>query len=252
MKKIYTLFAVVLLAGSCFAQTICTVDPQAQTTAGISPAPNQLPCVVVGENYNQVIQVQNLASFGGIVTIDSMILDSVIGLPAGLNWIKNPNVLHTGENGCLTFFGVTTATPGQYTLGWYGTVWASALGNSQSYTGNLSRFGNQYRYYLNVINPGDSCRPVTGINDFSADLNSAMYVYPNPNNGLFEFRLDAGKRINGEISIYDMTGKRVFNQELDAVGAYITSIDLSKLAKGLYNLQLRTSDGYAAKRISVQ
>ena len=64
MKKIYTLFAaVILLANIVFAQTICTVDPQAQTTAGISPAPNQLPCVVVGENYNQIIQVQNLASF---------------------------------------------------------------------------------------------------------------------------------------------------------------------------------------------
>lgn len=254
MKKIYTLVSfLVLLTSAGFAQTICTINPHAQTSPGISPAPAQIPCIEVGENYNQIIQVQNYSSFQGLVTVDSMILDSIVGLPAGLNWIKVPNALKGGQNGCLTFFGTTTAAPGRYTLGWYGTVWATipVLGK-QTYTGNLSRFGAQFQYYLDVINPGEPCHTVAGINDFSADLNSAIYVYPNPSNGNFEFRLNAGKRINGEIAVYDMTGKRVFAQELDAIGDYITSIDISRFAKGLYTLQLRTADGFASKRISVE
>ena len=254
MNKLYTLLAAIVLTGSvCTAQTICTINPQAQTSPGISPAANHLPCVVVGENYNQVIQVQNLTSLQGLVTVDSMNLDSVIGLPAGLNWIKNPDGLRGGQNGCLTFFGTTTAAPGVYNLSWYGTVWATIpILGKQSRTGNLSQFSNQYKYSLTVINPGDPCGNLTGINDFSADLNSAIYVYPNPNNGAFEFKLDAGKRVNGEIAVYDMAGRKVFGQQLDAVGFYTTSIDITRFAKGLYTLQLRTADGFASKRISVE
>ncbi len=254
MKKIYTLIiALVLTANFCIAQTVCTVDMNAAPSPGISPPASQLPCVVIGENYNQYIQVQNLTSLMGLVTVDSMNLDSVIGLPAGLNWIKNPDGLAGGQNGCLTFFGTTTATPGVYNLSWYGTVWATVqLLGAQSYTGNLSQFSSQYAYSLTVISPGDPCGNVSGINNFSADLNSAIYVYPNPNNGLFEFRLNAGKRINGEIAVYDITGKKVFNEQLDAIGIYTTAIDISKFAKGLYTLQLKTADGFASKRISVE
>jgi len=255
MKKIYSLLVVLsLLANAVFAQTpTCTVDPQAQPNAGISPGPGQLPCIVVGEEYNQTIQVQNLSNFNIVVTVDSMILNSVTGLPAGINWSKNPNVLYSGQNGCLTFYGTTNAAPGKYTLGWQGTVWFSApyIGN-QSYSGDLSQFAGQYKYYLNVINPGDSCRPVSSVNDFSADLNSAMYVFPNPSNGAFEVSLNAGKRVNGEILIFDMTGRKVFSQELDAIGSYSTSIDITRFAKGLYTLQLKTADGFASRRISVE
>jgi type IX secretion system substrate protein len=258
MKKIYTLVSLlVLLAGAGKAQTICTVDPQAQNTPGISPPANQLPCVIVGENYNQVIQVKNLSSYTAIIAsipVDSMVLDSIIGLPAGLDWIKSSNALSAGQNGCLTFFGTTTASPGQYSLTWYGTVWATVpILGVRHYTGNLNQFSSAFNYALTVINPGDPCPNIAaGINDFSADLNSAMYVYPNPNTGVFEFRLNAGKRINGEIAIYDIAGKRVFSQQLDAIGMYTTSIDISKFAKGLYTLQLRTADGFASKRISVE
>jgi hypothetical protein len=254
MKKLYTLImALVLISGAGFAQTICTVNVSAEPTPGISPSPAHLPCVVVGENYNQDIQVQNLTSFQGLIPVDSMNLDSIIGLPAGLNWIKNPNSLAAGQNGCLTFFGITTAAPGTYNLSWYGTVWATIpILGAKSYTGNLTQFSSQFKYSLTVINPGDPCGNVSGINDFSADLNSAMYVYPNPNTGVFEFQLNAGKRINGEIAIYDMTGKKVFGQQLDAVGIYTTSIDIARFAKGLYTLQLRTADGFASKRISVE
>jgi hypothetical protein len=264
MKKLYILAAAfALVANMCVAQTICTVNPQAQTAPGISPPSSEIPCVVVGENYNQIIQVQNLSSYGigGIasVQVDSMVLDSIIGLPPGLDWIKSSNALQGGQNGCLTFFGTTNAAPGTYPLTWYGTFWASAIGQSvPPYTGNLNTVanlvgGSGFKYSLNVINPGDQCSNIpTGINNFSAALNSAIYIYPNPSNGIFELSLNAGERVNGDIAIYDITGNKVFSQQLDVIGYYNTSIDLSRFAKGLYTLQLRTPDGFASKRISVE
>jgi len=258
MKRLYTLVAILgLFISSGFSQTICTVNQQEPTGPGIYPAPNQMPCVVAGENYNQIIQVENFSNIMGYVTVDSMVLDSIIGLPAGLDWIKSSNALQGGQHGCLTFFGTTNVAPGTYNLSWYGTVWASALGYSYPYTGNLSTIaaqagGGGFTYYLTVINPGEPCSTVSGINDLSADLNSALYVYPNPNNGVFEFRLNAGKRINGEIAVYDITGKKVFAEQLDALGMYTTSVNLSGCAKGLYTLKLSTADGFATKRISVE
>jgi hypothetical protein len=258
MKRLYTLVAaLVLFASIGFAQTICTVDPQALNGPGISPPPSEMPCVVIGENFNQIIQVENFSTVMNLVTVDSMVLDSIIGLPAGLDWIKSSNALRAGQHGCLTFFGTTNVAPGRYTLSWYGTVWASALGYSYPYSGNLSTIaaqagGGNFSYSLTVINPGDPCPTVTGINDLSADLNSALYVYPNPNNGVFGFRLNAGQRVNGEIAVYDMTGKRVFAQPLDVIGMYTTSIDLSAFAKGLHTLKLSTASGFATRRISVE
>jgi hypothetical protein len=257
MKKLsLSLIYFMLFAAAIKGQTLCTIDPSAQATPGISPSPSQLPCIITGEAYNQTIQVQDLTNFSGFITVDSMILDSVIGLPNGISWSKNPNTLTGGQNGCLTFYGTTNDPTGQYPLSWFGRVWATApfLGG-QTYDGNLNRFaGAAFRYSLSVINPGDSCnQPLpSGINNFSADLNSMILVYPNPNAGVFEFRLDAGKRLNGELTIYDMNGKRVFYQPLDAVGIYTTSIDISRFAKGLYSLQLRTGDGFASRRISVE
>ncbi len=256
MNKIHSLLLMLaLLVANANAQTPCNIDAQAQPGPGISPAPNILPCIVAGEPYNQTIQVQNLTTLNGLITVDSMMLTSVSGLPAGINYSTNPNSLQAGQNGCLTFYGTTTAAPGQYTLGWQGTVWFTVpLLGAQSQTGNLTQYARQFKYYLNVINPGDSCRPTvtSGINDFSADLNSAMYVYPNPSNGVFEFKLDAGKRLNGQILIFDITGRQVYSRELDALGIYTTFIDISAFSKGLYTLQLRTADGFASRRISVE
>ncbi|MDB5284578.1 MAG: domain proteinfibronectin type protein [Bacteroidota bacterium] len=255
MKKQFLFFAgLFLLVNVANAQ--CTIDPRAQTSPGISPTADNLPCVVTNTPYNQVIQVQNLSGLGpgGAITVDSMQLSSVSGLPTGITWESNPLTLAGGQNGCLTFSGVTTSPTGQYTLGWIGTVWFTApLLGKQMYTGDLTRFGGApFKYYLQVINPSDPCIHAVSINDVSSDLNAAISVYPNPNNGVFEFKMDAAKRVNGEMVIIDMTGRILYTEKLDVAGIYNTSIDLSKFAKGLYTLQLRTADGFASKNISIQ
>jgi hypothetical protein len=262
MKKIYLMLAFAMIAGFTFAQ--CTIDTAAQTTPGISPAPQQMPCIVRTVPYNETIQVKNFSTIDTTVAgytlhiqVDSMRLDSVAGLPSGITWARTPEILLGGANGCLTFSGTSTDSAKRYPLTWIGTVWmkvtSSIINFDTAYHGNLSRF--QFTYFLDVMNSGDSCHyyPVsTGINNFSSDLNSAIYVYPNPNNGVFEFKMDAAKRVNGEVMVMDMAGRIVYNQKLDVLGMYSTSIDLRQFAKGLYTLQVRTADGYASKKISVE
>jgi hypothetical protein len=264
MKKIYTLFAaMLLLTFAIHAQTLCTID-HADTTVGFSPKPDSFPCIIMGVAFNQTIQAKIQSTYDSTITlpvigptqvtfrIDSMRLDSVVGLPTSILWSKNPNILKGGQNGCVNFYGTTTDTVGRYNITGYGTVWLniSALGGqfdtNYVYHGNLSTFPGFGNYYVNV------CHHPSGINTFSADLDASISVYPNPNSGTFEFRLESAQKINGELDVYDMTGRRIFNQHVETSGFYSTSIDLSKFAKGLYTLQLRTADGFGSKRISIE
>jgi len=259
MKKFYSFIAATLIAaGMLNAQ--CTIDPSAQTTPGVNPPAENLPCIERGVAYDQTLQgqVQEDGQITIVVTatvhVDSIQIDSITGLPTGINWAANPSILHGGGNGCVRFSGTTNDAAGNYPLIAYGTVWfrvTSPIDTPYVYHGNLNRFSPFGDYYVDVIEAGAQCR-ATGINNFSADLNSAISVYPNPNNGKFEFTLDAGKRVNGEIKVLDASGKQVFNQLIDVVGYYNTAIDLSNMPKGLYVLQVKTAEGMASKTISVQ
>jgi hypothetical protein len=266
MKKLFVLFALIVAALSINAQ--CTIISAFQTIPGISPAPAALPCVVDSAPFDQTIQVQCptsydtsvnvvLINYPVAVVIDSIELDSVINLPAGLTWTKNPNRLAGGQNGCLTFSGATTAAPGIYNLTWYGTAWATpgavgpiSGGGQRTVVGSLNRYG-YVSYYLNVIgNATDPCG-TTGINTIDPALNAELSVYPNPSNGVFSVKLNAGSRVSGLLEVVDVTGRIVFAQDVDLIGRQNVSVDLGHCAKGIYTVLLRTANGNATKRISI-
>lgn len=266
MKKFFSfIFALVVTMGAVNAQ--CTIDANAQTTPGVNPTAENLPCIVRTVAYDQTLQGKiqtskdtTILGYSATIRVDSVRIDSIAGLPTGITWSKNPNVLLGGQNGCLRLEGTTTDATGQYDLTAYGTAYLRVLapgtpiGNIDTpytYNGNLNRFSPFGDYYVTVINQGDACH-VTGINDFSSDLNSALAVYPNPSNGVFEVRLNAGQRVNGDIRVVDVAGRVVYSQTLDVVGMYNTTVDLTKFSKGIYTVQLRTANGYAAKNISVE
>lgn len=268
MKKFYLLFFVALFTVA-ITDAQCTINASAQTTPGANPTANNLPCVIRGVAYDQTVQGKIQQSWDTVILvvsahadIDSVRMDSITGLPNGISWAKNPDVLIGGGNGCVRFAGTTNDPTGRYNLTAYGTVWfhvtspgfapyVPAIDTFIQRAGNLNQFSPFGDYYLDVINQGDVCHAV-GINDFSSDLNSALSVYPNPSNGSFEVRLNAGSRVNGDINVIDMTGRIVYSQKLDVLGLYNTTVDLTKFSKGLYTVQLRTAEGFASKNISVE
>lgn len=273
MKKIYTLIAAIIFsAGMVSAQ--CTNDT---STAFFSPAPDSLPCIDSGVAYNQTVHVylwdslnlQTIYPFSVYLTqpfwlhMDSLVVDSITGFPTGITDQFNPanGHIYPQTHACYTISGTTFDTTGTYPLHYWGTmsfytagypgVWPAG-DTTISLQFLQSNARNPFTANLNVIQPGSACRPTTGINDFSSELNSSLSVYPNPNNGMFEVQINAGRRLNGEIVVLDMSGRRVYTQQLDITGLYNNAIDLGKCASGLYILQLRTPEGFASKKISIQ
>src|SRR5690606_14811682 len=75
---------------------------------------------------------------------------------------------------------------------------------------------------------------------------STFSVYPTVSNG--NFRVSLSNSSDSDISIYDMTGKNVFN------GSYHTKdVDLNvKLASGIYILNVNTEGKTSSKRIIIR
>lgn len=271
MNKLYALFTLLALNVSvAIATPICTIDTT--NTLFFSPAPDSLPCIEVGVAFNQVVQIHvpktfDVGPFVGlpaglvILTVDSMRIDSLSGLPTGLTYGLNPadGFFLGGDNGCALVNGTTNDPTGHYPLTTNGTISVSGIPGGFGFPPDTSfdlatvqAQSGMFQLAVDVINPGDPCHPALGITNFNAALNSLMQVYPNPSNGAFELKLNTGGRVTGELVIMDMTGRKVFVQALDIMGNYGTTINLGNQPKGLYTLQLRSTEGFASKNISIE
>ena len=199
------------------------------------------------------------AVFNGLITLDSLVITSITGLPAGIQYAQNPSrgVYYADSNGCIAFAGTTAADSGAYALTFNGYAVVTTR-NSGTQTLSLAQLAQIQDapvpvYKLNVIPAGDSCHPqpvVAGIP--SLIQSSQLSVYPNPANGAMTVELSAEKALSGEVIVSDFTGRRIYAQPLSSTGFYKTVIDLSSYAKGFYNLQVRTSAGVVSKSISLQ
>ncbi|MFN8298840.1 MAG: T9SS type A sorting domain-containing protein [Chitinophagales bacterium] len=249
----------------------CTID--SSNTDFFNPRPDSLPCVERGNAYDQVIQIKVPTSidlqtlvpslpFSFVMTIDSVVIDSLTGFPQGINYMIRPfsGVLYGGDNGCSELFGNTTDPVGNYPITFHGRMTLHGMPFPPYFDGDTtvdfatvqSAPQNPFSASLDVINPGDQCRPAAPSGIINAELNAAMRVYPNPSNGVFQFQLNTGSRTDGQLLVVDALGQVVFRQDVMAQGQYQTTVDLGKHAPGLYTVQFKTTTGMASKSISVE
>jgi len=260
MKKLFTLFiAIVSLTLAGTAQNVCTVDNN-NTVFGITPNDTTAPHIIRDIPYDTVAQIyvptQYTITYSGIpftATIYWLNIDSVNNLPTGVTIARNPgtsDTIYGGGHQCYLISGTTSDTVGVYNLNFYGHIHIKVLTYDTIVSlQQLSSFGGQggpsFGYFLTVDGGA-------GIHDVGANFNSSLNVYPNPTSGKFDLTLTNIDVVNGEIAVVDMTGRRVYSQKVEASGFYSTSIDLSRFAKGLYTVQVKTANGFAAKNISVE
>ena len=260
MKKLFTLFiAVVSLSMAANAQTVCTVDNN-NNVFGITPNDSTAPHIIRGVAYDTVAQIyvptQYTINYMGTpitATIHWLNIDSVTNFPTGTTFTRNPgtsDTIYGGQRQCMRISGTTMDTVGIYNLNFYGHVRVTVLiydttVSLQQLTSFSGGGGPSFGYFLTVDGGA-------GIHDIGANFNSSLNVYPNPTSGKFDLTLSNIDAVNGEIAVFDMTGRQVYTQKLEAVGFYTTSVDLSHFAKGLYTVHVRTANGFAAKNISVE
>lgn len=159
-KHLYSLFALFLISTGAFAQYcggsgpgVCTPGTLAQP--GLSPESINLPPFINGQATNTTIQLKNFNQvvFGGFnLTVQSLTIDTISNLPAGLCWKTNKtnNTFANSEDGCILVSGTTCAPPGQYKM--YIIVTVNVGFTSQQVNADDAGL----KYWLRVNNNGDA------------------------------------------------------------------------------------------------
>lgn len=94
----------------------------------------------------------------------------------------------------------------------------------------------------------DAC---LGVNDLNSD--KFFNVYPNPSNGLFN--LSFGSSIQSDvvnIEVTDAQGKLVFKNQINSIQNFLTTLDLSGNASGIYMLRISTSESVWTEKLNIR
>lgn len=88
----------------------------------------------------------------------------------------------------------------------------------------------------------------TGFQEVKAPF--SFLLYPNPTTGQVNIELPEGNYMN-EIEVYSITGQRVHHVEMD-MPLKSTTIDLTGLTAGVYQVKVLTPDGYTNQSIQIK
>ena len=91
-----------------------------------------------------------------------------------------------------------------------------------------------------------------GISDYIFTDKAKLNVYPNPTDGHVYINIDLAVRKDGQVEIFDMLGKKVYNYEFKNLTAESIEADLSHLQKGVYTVTLRSGDEFISKKLILQ
>ena len=162
MRKLYALVLLVGLAVSGFSQHCQGVDstaisPRADSVGIFTPSSDLLPCIVRAQPVSDTLYFTVFSKLSGF-TVNSVTIDSIGNLPAGLCWVSNSpnNTFAANQNGVIFLSGQTYVSSGQYKMKVY--IHASTSVTTIPFSTLESVAG--LRYYLRVICLGGACETV--------------------------------------------------------------------------------------------
>lgn len=247
MKKITLLFSFLVLMAGAFAQ--CTLDNDTSHYHGKYFYPDTPSCIIRNSAYAETIYMripkqvnaQDFSpSFPAIpITVDSIHIDTILGLPLGISYAINPpsHTVLGGGFACIYLSGTTSWPAGAYTLDFGGYGCGNGFGmdtciHQSSFSGILS-------YDVFVCN-------ATGISE-SREL--TFSVAPNPAKETLHLNFKPLAE-NGVVNIFDVTGKLQLTQELKAASAF-TSVDVRTLNDGIYFVEVVVSGNRSVRRFTI-
>ncbi|MCB0837060.1 MAG: T9SS type A sorting domain-containing protein, partial [Bacteroidetes bacterium] len=111
-------------------------------------------------------------------------------------------------------------------------------------------YGNNI--YLDNIVLSGSCAPFVAI-DNSLNAKPEVRIYPNPSEGVFTINLNEIYASGIDISIYNLIGQKVWNQNFPVQsGEFGTQLDLRHLPKSAYFLHANWEKNHISQKILVR
>lgn len=137
-----------------------------------------------------------------------------------------------------------------------GAQWTGTVANMQSYFYSLNNFNSETNFMVRFVFVADEAVNQEGvvIDDFVIKsflsvkenvLEQALSVYPNPSSDIFNIQLHNSIE-DVEISVSDITGKRIFSNKKVTNGF---ELDLSNFSTGIYLLQVQSGSTIVTKKL---
>lgn len=262
MKKVLLTLLAILPLALLNAQT-CEPDQAYADSTGVYPLPSAgiSECAVVGEPYEFRFTVAvgdsiSVPLLGSTVTlpIDSVVVNSVAGLPAGINYVCDPGSCSFPANslGCATLTGtpLSSVAPGDYPLTITGTAYFPVFPSTFEITFPGDFFPGEY--ILRVLaNSSEDCGLVSSNEELKEKV--SLSVSPNPTAGPFNLNINAGLSGNFHLRVVDFLGKSVHQSTVNLVnGENRIAFDGSAFSNGLYILVLENELGKVSQKVLIQ
>jgi hypothetical protein len=139
----------------------------------------------------------------------------------------------------------TTAVPNG-PFNWCDSVWINEMGGSVLFDPAIPN--NETCNSITIYN-----RPVSVPETEAAIATQAVVAYPNPATNAVSFPYDFGNGAAAAVSIRDMVGKLVYQQDLGRMsGESKVSMDINNLTNGIYVIELNVNGNKTSGRFSVQ
>ncbi|MBC7382614.1 MAG: T9SS type A sorting domain-containing protein [Bacteroidia bacterium] len=241
MKKIIlSIIAFSLLSFATEIKAQCTPDSSIHTTGTY---PSYLDTAKVGVMYNQIIQyhiTKDTMYAGNGVTIDSMWITGVKGLPVGFTYTCfSPRCsIKGGQTGCVNLKGTPVANSSRnYPLTVYFSIRATLKGSlpiGQTISDSVTK------YYIVVKSPA-------AVEEVGA--NNTVLVYPNPaKENLQVYIPNEGK--NFSYQIFNLTGTLVQKGETNGFEP-VKEIGLNQLSQSVYLIHINDNGKQYLKKFIV-
>ena len=119
-------------------------------------------------------------------------------------------------------------------------------------TGNISRvnftYGSGCVSSRTMIIGSVNC--TVGIED--AEAISNLSITPNPSNGLFKLEINTVNQQNFNLAVRDVNGKLVYEDLIKVSGTLTKNIDFTKLAKGVYFMQIQSGENSRVEKLIIK
>jgi hypothetical protein len=185
----------------------CTPDTTVVDTADPGQLePDTFPPAHLNEYYSQTATIIPPPSYEGLPIIYSIIIDSVVNLPQGLNWGKNEVeflVTEPDTHYCVEIYGTPEET-GDFQLSLYITPWVD-VGYGPSAAGQQI---DDTSIMIRVDNEG-SIETLT--NNFNIHK-----VYPNPFTTETTINFETLTKGTATLKVYNILGKLLYKEEKSA------------------------------------
>jgi Secretion system C-terminal sorting domain len=246
MKKLILCLSI-LIGGINTSFSQCTPNPLYATEDwGFWPLLDGLPNATIDVLYAQVIDFKLPTNTNVIdpeldFVITSAVLDSVTGLPVGIDWQCNAAdcTYDGGEQGCATLSGVTAGPIGVYPLKIYITIITNVFGFPVPLPYTDTTFS------LTVDG-------AIGINEEVKKNFSVLQNSPNPAKDITKIKYALPSNTLVELSVFDLVGKKVKSEKFFAEkGEKEYILNTSAMEAGIYMYSVKAYDKVITKRMNV-